>query len=117
MGWRISTGFRTCCSSRRGSSGGGRGWLRSYGSRRISLRADIAGAALQPIRGTSPLPQELCKLQDQGDIRGSGLVPRMGRKAAPDTQASGQNARIPATPWAPAFQAFSRSPGPTPPSR
>ncbi|OUM23824.1 hypothetical protein B8W72_28410 [Pseudomonas putida] len=38
---------------------------------------ELVGAALQPIRGTRPLLQEIaypCR---------SGLVPRMGRKAAP----------------------------------
>ncbi|QCI13417.1 hypothetical protein E6B08_19510 [Pseudomonas putida] len=42
----------------------------------------MARAALRPIRGTSPLPQVQCSPQRQRSTCGSGLVPRMGCRAA-----------------------------------
>ncbi|QCI14367.1 hypothetical protein E6B08_24795 [Pseudomonas putida] len=53
--------------------------------RRSRSSSDARGAALRPIRGTSPLPQDNYRPQAQRCTCGSGLVPRMGCKAAPIT--------------------------------
>ncbi|TDJ77754.1 hypothetical protein E2H86_07245 [Pseudomonas putida] len=56
--------------------------------RRSRSSSDASGAALRPIRGTSPLPQDNYRPQVQRCTCGSGLVPRMGCKAAPITQSA-----------------------------
>ena len=47
-----------------------------------------ARAAAQPICGASPLPQDSCMAGKLHKSCGSGLVPRMGRAAAPNSQSA-----------------------------
>ncbi len=75
-----------CCAAHSRGKPAPTGFM--HGWKAVKILWEHARAAAQPICGASPLPQDSCMAGKLHKSCGSGLVPRMGRAAAPNSQSA-----------------------------